>query len=287
MKANVVTASLTPAQLAAFEHREALGQIVCGIDGSPSALEAARQAGALAGPSATIELVAVADEWGDGLNEQALLGKERAQHALDEASAALAGCPARIVSRTLVGNPPWKLLLDEAAGADLLVVGRHGLGRVGGIMVGGTATNVVHRARVPVLVAVGPPRGTVFPGRILVAADGPDSPENAVRMAGVIAERTGADVTLLRLDWSRAAKRPQVARAIADLEVDTGREPLEILVGGSPVKRIAEYAEREHAGLVIVGSRRLSGLRALRSTSERVAHRAPCSVLIVRRAGPA
>jgi nucleotide-binding universal stress UspA family protein len=36
-----------------------------------------------------------------------------------------------------------------------------------------------------------------------------------------------------------------------------------------------------HADLIVVGSRGLHGIRALGSVSERVAHRAHCSVLVV------
>lgn len=45
-------------------------------------------------------------------------------------------------------------------------------------------------------------------------------------------------------------------------------------------------AESEAADLVVVGSRRLQGLKSLGSVSERVAHRASCSVLVVRLSAP-
>jgi nucleotide-binding universal stress UspA family protein len=38
----------------------------------------------------------------------------------------------------------------------------------------------------------------------------------------------------------------------------------------------------EPSDLLVVGSRGLHGIRALGSVSERVAHKAPCSVLVVR-----
>jgi nucleotide-binding universal stress UspA family protein len=50
-------------------------------------------------------------------------------------------------------------------------------------------------------------------------------------------------------------------------------EPVRALVGASGI-----------ADLVVVGSRGLHGLKALRSVSERVAHQAECSVLVVREA---
>jgi nucleotide-binding universal stress UspA family protein len=49
------------------------------------------------------------------------------------------------------------------------------------------------------------------------------------------------------------------------------RPPLEALL-----------AAARDADLVIVGSRGLRGLRALGSVSERLGHRAPCSVLVVK-----
>ena len=45
---------------------------------------------------------------------------------------------------------------------------------------------------------------------------------------------------------------------------------------------IVQAAEREHASLIITGSRGLAGIAALKSVSERIAHTAPCSVLVVR-----
>jgi nucleotide-binding universal stress UspA family protein len=53
---------------------------------------------------------------------------------------------------------------------------------------------------------------------------------------------------------------------------------------GSPHRRIVEMANETGAALIVMGSRGRTGLAALGSVSERVAHRAGCSVLIVRRA---
>ena len=47
-----------------------------------------------------------------------------------------------------------------------------------------------------------------------------------------------------------------------------------------PVSALLEAAR--DADLLVVGSRGVTGLRALGSVSERVAHRAPCSLLVVR-----
>jgi nucleotide-binding universal stress UspA family protein len=240
-----------------------------------------RQAAALVAPGGRIELVAVAEEWGVGLNAAAVLSHSHARKALDAAAHDIRRCGAQVVTRELNGRPPWQVLLDESSKHDLVVVARHSHSRWGGMAIGRTATNLVHRAHVPVLVAVPPPAGVPFPSRILVAADGPGHPERAVRLAGRIARYKDAQVTLLRLDWSHRARRRELAAAAAELSA-AGVEPAEILVGGSPHRRIPEYARTEGATLVVLGSRGLSGPRALASVSERVAHEAPCSVLIVR-----
>lgn len=248
--------------------QEPFGLIVCGIDGSPAALEGARQAGALAVPGTTIELVAVSYEG-------------RASEALAAAEAELAGTPARVVARTVNGVSPARRLIEWAADADLLVVGRHSRSRLRGILIGSTASEVLHCADVPVMVAVPPPAGVEFPDRILVAAGGPHHPEELVALATSIAELHGSDITLLRVDWSHGAKQAPLAQAVATLHERTGREPVELIRGGSPHRVIPRTAGDEEVALVITGSRGLKGVSALRSVSERVAHASPCSVLVL------
>lgn len=259
-------------------------RIVCGIDGSRSAHEAARQAAALVAPGGVLEFIAVADEWGAGLRAAAVLSKTRAKRALDEIARELRGCGAHVETRTVYGRPPYEVLLRESSDSDLLVVARHSRSRFGGIAMGSTAGNLAHRAHVPVLIAVPPPHGVPFPERILVAADGPGHPERAVRLAGLIASATDAAITLVRLDWAPRARRRELTAAVAELG-RLGAEAVEIVTGGLPARKIPELAARERASLVLVGSRGLGGRRALSSVSERVAHEAPCSVLVLRHDG--
>jgi nucleotide-binding universal stress UspA family protein len=280
MDAEIATSS-TGAGKPEPEIEVAFRRIVCGVDGSRSSFEATRQAATLASPGTILELVAVAHEWGAGLNASATLTRSRARRALDQAARELRGSPARIETRLVSGHPPYEALTRESEGADLLVVARHSKSRLGGMAIGRTTTNLVHRSGVPLLIAVAPPQGRSFPGRILVAADGPGNPEQAVRLAGLIARGSGSDITLLRLAWSRHGQRPEMASAVAHL-TELGVEPVEILMGGIPRRQISAVARSERASLVVVGSRGLTGLRAVDSTSERVAHEAPCSVLVVR-----
>ena len=262
-------------------HEPPFRRIVCGIDGSGAAQEAAHQAAALSAPGTAIELIAVADEWGVGLNAAASFTKAHAQRTLDEVARGLRKLGCNVTTRVVSGHPPFEILMREAEGADLLAVGRHSYSRFGGVAIGRTATNLVHRATLPLLVATPTRDSEPFPGRILVAADGPGHPERAVRLAGMIARQSGSEITLVRVNWSRNSKRPELAAAIADLNA-LGVEPVEVLMAGPARRRIPQVAAQEGVSLVIVGSRGLGGPHALGSVSERVAHESPCSVLIVR-----
>jgi nucleotide-binding universal stress UspA family protein len=105
-------------------------------------------------------------------------------------------------------------------------------------------------------------------------------PEAPLATAAGIARRAESDLVLLRVDWSRARKAPAVAAVVEQYEATAEHEVEDVIVGGSPHHEIVAAAEREDASLVVVGSRELGGV-ALRSISERVAHEAHCSVLVV------
>lgn len=130
--------------------------VVVGIDGSP----ASEHATAIAFDEASrrgVELVAVhtwsdagyelPDEpWTEAQPEEDMLMAER-----------LAGWQERYpdvtVRRVVCRDQPARRLLDEAATAQLLVVGSHGRGGFAGMLLGSVSTQVVQSARTPVIVA--------------------------------------------------------------------------------------------------------------------------------------
>jgi nucleotide-binding universal stress UspA family protein len=255
--------------------------IVCGIDGSPAALEAARQAAALAGADASVELVAVVNDHYE-VDTRAGIDESDADAALAQARNEVAATGAYVVTRKVASD--WRSvsdrLLEAAAAADLLVVGRHRRFPIPRLAGGHTTSNVLQGAELPVLVAVAPSAGRSFPGRILVAAAGPGHPEDAVRLATVLADRAGSDVVVVRAERLDAAVAPAVAGAVADLH-DLVGPPTEVVAEGPAPLVIVEWAERERASLVITGARRKTRPGVLRSVSVHVAHAAPCSVLVV------
>ena len=168
---------------------------------------------------------------------------------------------------------PWELLLHEIdrAGSTLVAVGSHGHSRPVGILIGSTATELIHKAPCSVLVARTALRA--FPSRIIVGLDGSEESLAAYEVADALALRFEARlipiVACLEDDIDPDAIQQHVARRVRSVF----NHPVEALVTAS--------AESD---LVVVGSRGLKGLKALGSVSEQVAHQAASSVLIVRAA---
>jgi nucleotide-binding universal stress UspA family protein len=257
--------------------------IVCGIDGSRPSQEAARQAALLTDPGAVLAYVAVSWETGRGLNAQATMTHE---HAREYLSDALADARALGVSAVVLdehAEDAGRRLIEFSDKQDLLVVGIHGRSRLGGIMVGNVATTALHRAHIPVLVARRPPDGVEFPARIVLASDGTPTSDAAVELAARIATRHESQVGLIGARDHEAPFRPGLAEHAAQIQAATGSEPVMLDAPGAPHHAVAAAARDFEASLVVTGSRALSGVASLRSVSERIAHAAPCSVLVVRR----
>lgn len=63
-----------------------------------------------------------------------------------------AGSPEVRVEGVLVHGQPDVVLLDEAADADLVVVGSRGRGGIAGLLLGSVSQRIVHHAPCPVVV---------------------------------------------------------------------------------------------------------------------------------------
>jgi nucleotide-binding universal stress UspA family protein len=253
-------------------------RILVGVDGSPASHEAARQSALVLDPDGELTLLAAygvpaAITGGNGFGIPAYLDlvaqQDTAKRALSSVTAELEGVTA---SRTLLArDTSWDALIREAAReqATLIAVGAHGTGRARGIALGSTTTDVVHKAPCSVLVARG--AGSDFPRTIVVGVDGSPQSVAAYEVARHLSTRFDAEL------W------PVVARGGKDVD----ERIVATIVGhhyeALPDKPVtALVAAAADADLVIVGSRGLHGLDALGSVSERVAHQAKSSVLIVR-----
>lgn len=255
--------------------RSVFGRVVVGVDGSPEALEAARQAALIADVDAELTVVAA---WNLA---PSLVGAAEASSYDDEALRRQAAASVQEACEHIgaVSSPhgkvvhgfPWHVLLDEAKEeqATLIAVGSHGRGRALGIFAGSTTTDLIHKATCSVLVARRTDAG--FPRRIVVGVDGSPQSAAAYAAARYLAERFGATL------WPVVAHGGKdVDKHLVSLIVDHHHEDLP----DDPVPALVAAAR--DADLVVVGSRGLHGLKALGSVSERVAHQARCSTLIVR-----
>jgi nucleotide-binding universal stress UspA family protein len=250
-------------------------RVLVGVDGSEESREAARQAAKLAAGALT--LLAVYDTTdaligGTGIGVPVYydedVQREAAKDALEQARQEVASVkPTGKIVRGVI----WDALIREVERAQdtLIAVGSHGVGRMAGIVIGSVATEIVHKAPCSVLVA----RKTSdeFPRRIVVGIDGSAESAAAYAAARQIAERFHAELWPVVAHGGKAVDRRMVDLLAEHRCEELPDEPVKALVAASA-----------DADLLVVGSRGLHGVKALGSVSERVAHQARSSVLIVR-----
>jgi nucleotide-binding universal stress UspA family protein len=143
--------------------------------------------------------------------------------------------------------------------------------------------------------------------RLLLCTDGSEQALHATRLAADLACRLAASVCLVNVEDLMVAYGPYAFAPESAPPSETTLEYLrqaqkEILQNaaqvlaqanvpyqlhaelGNPIEQIVTLVEQEKADLIIIGSRGLSGWKALLlgSVSQGVVHHAPCPVLVVR-----
>ena len=258
--------------------RRVFTRILVGIDGSEHALEAARQAALLCDVDGRLTILTVWDTattliGGTGSHVPPYFDEEL-QHGTAE-KAVVAACDyvapySAATARVVRGSAFGELLEEIRRDQDTLVaVGSSGIGRLRGIVEGAVATEIIHKADCSVLVAR--PGTARFPQRIVVGVDGSVESAAAYAASNYLADRFAAELHAI-VAWGGDRVNEHLTTAITGgVHEDSGDAPAEALIAAS-----------RSADLVVVGSRGLRGLQALGSVSERVAHGAACSVLVVR-----
>lgn len=246
-------------------------RVVSGIDGSPESLEALRQVARLRPETSDLHLVAVV-ELGLAVHggfaaptvyDEIATGAERALTRATEQSEA--------ASAQLLEGEPVGVIREQIdrVRATAVALGSHHRSRGAGILMGNTATTLLHEAPCSVLLARPTATPPDFPSSIVVGVDGSEAAGRAHDVARELSDRLGVPVRALAASGGEDLDL-EVLKRIEALEWDE-RKPVEALVDAS-----------RETDLLIVGSRGLHGLSALGSVSERVAHRAASSVLVVR-----
>lgn len=246
-------------------------RVVCGVDGTAESFEAARQAERLRAEEGTLRLATVVEV------KTAVHAGWATSHVLQELDAAGRAALHRAInevhpaSTRLLAGDAAPCLLDEIEQSDatLVAVGPHGHSRALGLLLGGVATELLHNAPCSVLLARKPRFGE-FPASIIAGVDGSPQSLVAAAVGKSIAERFGSEYLVVTATGGKDVDLDPLHAFLPDLITDSRHA----------VDALADLSNE--ADLLVVGNRGLHGPKALGSVSERVGHRAACSVLVVR-----
>jgi nucleotide-binding universal stress UspA family protein len=246
-------------------------RIVCGVDGTPEGVVAVRQGLRLQDEDGTLLLTAVANIAkaslaGAAASHAATLLQGEAEEALAEAQAVAPSAEAKLVD----GDPASALVQEaKAERATLVAVGSHGHGRAAGLLLGTVAARMLRDAPCSVLIARESNDMESWPKSVVVGVDGSLESGAAFTAARSVAERFDGGVRAVASTKDQLDR--EAAHAIAPELEEHPEGAVDVLAAAS-----------ESADLLVVGGRGLQGLKALGSVSERIAHQAHSSVLVVR-----
>ena len=241
-------------------------RIVVGVDGSEGSVEVARQASRLIAPDGRLILLEIVSP-GEAVTATVEEIDEEARIELEQVRAEIGTGETRVVEGAYIPGMLAQLRAEEAT---LVALGVHRHRRIAGILLADVTTRMLHDAPCSVLVSRPADELDRFPRSIVVGLDGAPPSLEALLAARELAGRTGASLTALAALDGRHADREALEQAAEDV-------PL-VVVDEGPVDGLVAA----DADLLVLGSRGLHGLKSLGSVSERVAHRASCSVLVVR-----
>lgn len=229
--------------------------------------------------------------WAEFAQEEEEEGKRLLAQTMDTCKEA--GVKAK---KRLERGPVIKTLaeISEAEKSDLVVVGSHGRRGLERFLMGSVAEGLRDHVAASVLIARNrPPQKNT-----LLAVDGSETSRKAGRVVSGLLEHQAAWVHVVHvvhapIEGLEPEIKAKWRRATEDL-----REPLMQHVKfpkgtwvhydihfGNPADEILKIAEEDESGLVVLGSRGLSGIHSLvaGSVSRRVSHHAAASVLLVKR----
>lgn len=276
--------------------------VVVGVDGSPAAVLAVRWAAMRAQrdglPLRIVHAYQLPRGFPTGVTEEeSLLELRRAvgRRWLDEArDIARLTAPDVAVRAELIAMRASTGLLRESRRASVLVLGNHGRGAIGDLLVGSNSAALTARAHCPVvLVRAGLPKS----GPVVVGVDGTQASEAAVEYAFAEADAEGATLVALHafsesvvetalagnntpLDWTlqRQLADETLAERLAGWQEKYPRVRVEReVVHDRPTRALRRCART--ARLVVVGR---AGRGVLGSTSHHLLHHAVCPVAVVR-----
>jgi nucleotide-binding universal stress UspA family protein len=229
-------------------------------------------------------------------------GEADALAALDSiVDAALGTARGATVDQRVINDHAAPALLEASEGADLLVVGARGLGRLQSLLLGSVSQQCLHHARSPVaVVRDGTEHSREGIARVVVGIDGSHTAGRALDWAlneGRFHQATVEVVHAWAVPYGVGEPFVAVAFDSTPLE-DAARRTLNAAVESAdtrglpaPVTRTLAFGSAaasilqaaEGADLVVVGSRGLGGFKGLLlgSVSYHVAQHATCPIVVL------
>jgi nucleotide-binding universal stress UspA family protein len=261
-----------------------LADALCAVDGSEGSIAAVEQAAALAGPGAHLTLLEVTSFRTMGEHRSPAIPPVDAKRILDRAVRIANDAGVSSTVEVDPASPPGRVILEWSTKHTFLAMGSPSTSWFGGLFLGGAADAALGELATPLLVARPRAADADLKDRIVIASDGLDGSDEMVAFAGELAKSRGASVSLLHAlgPLERKARRERVQEQARKLESLLGDAVSAAYIQtGSARKLIVEHAGRERASMIVMGTRKLHGMRAIGSVSRRVAHEGPCSVMLV------
>lgn len=232
------------------------------------------------------------------MSEEALAGyyEEESANAF-EASGTVP--ESRAVRTALVGHPAEVIAREaEDRGADLIIMGSHGMSGFSELLFGSVTMGVLARSHIPMLVL----RNTTPPAdkgvNVVFCVDGSDESRAAVKFAlehrslfgetpNFILVHVSPTVVSSGADGAELAGKKQFEAAmdkVRPLFAAIGVVPEEVALTGTPGDAVATFAEIRNAGFLVMGSHGYGRLKSLLlgSTALRIASQTKIPLLIVR-----
>jgi nucleotide-binding universal stress UspA family protein len=213
----------------------------------------------------------------------------------------------KIVPRSLARiGTPFDEIVNAATkeGADLIVMGTHGLTGWRHMVLGSVAETVVRTAPCPVLAIREAREGVTFcaeePRKILCTTDFSEASYEGLNVAGDLAREFGAEVVLVNsvepftgypglilepvdIETFTIADATQELETVLKAHAPKGVQVRPLAVWGSAADGITDAALREKVDLIVIATHGVTGWRHLvmGSVAERVVQTAHCPVLTV------
>ena len=231
------------------------------------------------------------------MSEEALAGyyEEESANAF-EASGTVP--ESRAVRTALVGHPAEVIAREaEDRGADLLVMGSHGMSGFSELLFGSVTMGVLARSHIPMLVLRNTPPADKDV-KVVFCVDGSDESRAAVKFAlehrslfgetpNFILVHVSPTVVSSGADGAELASKKEFEAAmdkVRPLFAAIGVVPEEVALTGTPGDAVATFAGTRNAGFLVMGSHGYGRLKSLLlgSTALRIASQTKIPLLIVR-----